>query len=33
MVIDPKLLDVVPDSRAVIEALSALAPLLRKRRK
>jgi len=32
MVIDANLLDVFPDSRAVNDALRALAPLLRKRR-
>jgi hypothetical protein len=31
--IDPEVLDVFPDSRAVNEALRALAPILRKQRK
>ena len=30
MVIDPEVLDVFPDSKAVNEALRALAPVLRK---
>ncbi len=32
-VIDPELLDVFPDSASVNQALSALAPVLRQRRK
>jgi hypothetical protein len=32
VVIDPGLLDVFPDSASVNEALSALAPVLRRRR-
>ena len=31
--IDPEVLDVFPDSKAVNEALRALAPMLRKRRR
>lgn len=33
VVIDPKVLDVFPDGRAVNEALRALAPVLRRQRK